>query len=216
MAERISEAMFNLLHLYAQIDFFIMEACGAKIKDAPDLESKLLLALQVEEERRHFLIQQQFLKKAGHPYEEKIPAKLRDELMAYFTGLDWVEFLAAVQLGVEGIGIQAVKRVYEAHPEIREALEVPIREEERQIGFGLTQLRNIIDKADEATRQRIREKVTGIVAEVKKIYGKLPLPVPQWFEEVGLNYEELRRSIWHNSTPMFQELGIDLRPAVGF
>lgn len=209
-------AMFNLLHLYAQIDLMIMEACGAKIKDAPDIESKLLLALQVEEERRHFMIQQEFLKELGHPYQEKIPPGLRDELIDYFVGLDWIEFLAAVQLGVEGIGIRAVKRVYDAHPEIREALEVPIREEERQIGFGLSQIGKALATASEEERERIKERVLKSVAEVKKIYGKLPLPVPQWFEEVGLDYQELRKGIWEDAAAMLQGVDIELKAAVSF
>ena len=208
----MKKAMFNLLHLYAQIDFMVMEACGAKIKDAPDLESKLLLAQQVEEERRHFMLQQEFLEKAGHPYQERIPASLRDELMEYFTGLGWLEFLAGVQLGVEGIGIQAVKRVYEAHPEVREALEIPIREEERQIRFGLSQIRKALEGADEEERERIRERIKGMVAEVTKIYGRLPLPVPRWFEEVGLKYDELREWIWQEAQrEIFDQLGINAR-----
>ncbi len=210
MGEKISEGVFNLLHVYAQIDFMVMEACGAKIKEAPDEESKLLLALQVEEERRHFLIQQKFLKEAGHPYQEKIPAGLRDELMEYFTGLGWIEFLAAVQLGLEGIGILAVKRVYAAHPEIRPALEVPIREEERQIDFGLSQLARALTQASPQEREELTERIRTQVAEVVKIYGRLPLPMRSWFEEAGIDYDEMCRGIWRDTAATFKGLGIDL------
>jgi hypothetical protein len=56
-------AMGRLLVMYTQMDYLIMCAVAERIANAPDDESRLLMAKQVGDESRYVRIQQEWIKK---------------------------------------------------------------------------------------------------------------------------------------------------------
>ena len=103
-----------------------MEACAQRILNEEDKEAKLNMALQVEEERNHYLLQKERLAELGIALEDRIPTELYGRLKNELAGSDWFDFLTSLQLVIEGVGIAAVEKVCEkADVRTKQALELP-------------------------------------------------------------------------------------------
>ena len=142
---RYHRAMGHLLVLYTQVDQFIMEVCAARIASAPDEEARLGLAKQVGDECRHVNIQKRWMEQFGVATTTVVGEQALEQLKTDFTGLDWIDFLTDLYLGVEALGSQAVEEVVPlADPGTRESLRVPLRDELDHVAFGLAQLRRAL------------------------------------------------------------------------
>ena len=111
MKEEYKSAIAELISVYAHIDFLSMEACAKRMLREEGREAKLNMALQVEEERKHYLLQRERLAELGVSMEDKIPIDLYNRVRDELAEMDWFDFLTCLQVVIEGVGIAAVEEV---------------------------------------------------------------------------------------------------------
>ena len=187
-----AKAMGQLLVLYTQVDQFIMETCAERVAAAPSLQAKMGLAKQVGDECRHVAIQRQWMEEFGVASAPVVAAEALQDLHAHFRGLDWVDFLTDLYLVIEALGSHAVEQVVPlADPGTRESLRVPLQDELDHVAFGLSELRKALAGMGEAERKaRLQAIPARIDAMIERLEG-LDLPVGDWFDQVGSNYDAL-------------------------
>jgi hypothetical protein len=205
------DAITELLQIYAQLDDLIRQICKARVESAPDAEAREALSRQVEEERRHVEIQRAFLRERGTPYEERIPPEVSRALLDYFLRLDWPEFVSAMQLTVEGMGTLAVRQVCELADEAtRRALEIPLKDEESHIGFGVRELRKALEALSPEEQEVLRDRVRQRVRLTMALTRSLPSDLRDCFEAAGLDYAALNARIHEEAARRWKALGLDL------
>jgi hypothetical protein len=185
-------AMGQLLVLYTQVDQFIMEACADRLNRAPDLVAKMGLAKQVGDECRHVAIQREWMVKFGVGALPLIEDAALHELHEHFRGLDWADFLTELYLVIEALGSQAVEQIVPlADPGTRESLRVPLQDELDHVAFGLNELQKALAAMGVDERQRRLQQIPERIKTLVAWLDELNLPIADWFEGVGSNYQQL-------------------------
>jgi len=185
-------AMGRLLVLYTQVDQFIMEACAERIASAPSQEAKMGLAKQVGDECRHVAIQKQWMSIFGVDSAPVIDDAALHHLHEHFRGLDWIEFLSDLYLVIEALGSQAVEELVPlADPGTRESLRVPLQDELDHVAFGMAQLNRALARLPADQRQVVVDKMPDRIAHFVSRLSALDLPLDDWFEKVGADYQQL-------------------------
>ena len=187
-----AHAMGRLLVLYTQVDQLIMEACAERIASAPSQEAKMGLAKQVGDECRHVAIQKQWMSIFGVDTGPVIgEAALRD-LHEHFRGLGWIDFLSDLYLVVEALGSQAVEELVPlADPGTRESLRVPLQDELDHVAFGMAQLTTALARIPADQRRLVVDKMPDRIVRFVSLLSALNLPLDDWFEKVGADYQQL-------------------------
>ncbi len=209
MNGKYESAMIELLSVYANIDLIAMELCAARLPYAPDLEAKLDLALQVEEERRHYLMQVERLRKWDHELREKIPKELVDHIKTEFAKMDWLEFLSSLQIAIEGIGISVIEEVHsKADSDTRKALDIPIAEEKRQTQFAVERIKRILQSATPEERKLLQKKIVEKIWAMRGLFFEIDLPFQTLWDGVGVPYQRIKKVLYERAEAICDELGI--------
>lgn len=208
MKDKFKSAISELISVYAHIDFLAMEACALRMLRVDDRESKLQMALQVEEERRHYLLQEERLKELGIALEDKIPVELYGRVRDELAEMDWLDFLISLQLVIEGVGIAAVERVYEkADARTRQALELPISEEKRQTDYALEEIKDVLDAASPEEKEELKHRIGDKIMAMREYWLSLPVSFDQLWEGVGLSSREIRETCYERARSICKRLG---------
>jgi hypothetical protein len=209
--ERYESALIELLSVYAQIDFLAMEVCAQRMLKEEDREAKLNMALQVEEERNHYLLQQERLAEMGVALEDKMPPELYDRVRDELAGMDWFDFLTSLQLVIEGVGIAAVEKVYEkADPRTKRALDLPINEENRQTRYAIEEIKSMLESAPPHERAKLEQRVVNKITDMREYWWALPMNFGELWEGVGLSTEEIREACYKRAENICGKLGFTL------
>ena len=127
--------------------------------EAPDLASKLFLALQVADESRHVEVFGRYCADVGGLWPLSDPLR---ELLASITGADTIEErVVGMHLFIEGIGLDAfrTKLKQTADPILKDILRLVARDEARHAQFGLLFLQQHPPAQDAARRTFLEERV---------------------------------------------------------
>ena len=211
MKDTAKLAAATLLQVYADIDLLALELCSDRLPFAPTAGARKELMRQIGEEIIHFSLQERTLERLGRPFTTVIGLSRRSEIKAWFSGLDWYEFLAGLQLGIEGIGIAVVERVSDqAGPLVKESLRVPIADEHRQSSFGVREWQALIGRATPVEREDLRRRVLGIFEEVYLLAEKsLPVPFEECWNSLGLTKEDLWETVRERTRGILSKVGFD-------
>lgn len=206
--QRYKSAVVELISVYAQIDFLSMEACAKRMLMEEDKEAKLNMALQVEEERRHYLLQKERLAELGISMEDKIPPELYTRVRDELAEMEWFDFLTCLQLAIEGVGIAAVEKVYEkADARTRQALDLPIEEENRQTGYAVEEIRKVLEAASPRERLGMQRRINEKILAMRNYWLALPVRFDELWEDVGLSSDEIREACYHRAETICERLG---------
>ncbi len=218
MDERTRLAVGTLLRVYADIDILALELCSDRLPFAPSAAARKELMDQIKEEVVHFAIQENTLNALGMPFSPVMTLDRRQEIKKWFSGLDWYGFLAALQLGIEGIGIVIVEQVaLRAGTLIQESLRIPIADEMRQTSFGVREWKGLLGRCSEKERTEHLERVLRIFEE---LYVKAESALPVAFEDhwavLGLKKEDLWVRVRERTLFILESAGFEAALPAGF
>lgn len=190
--ETYRESMGRLLVLYTQVDRLIMEICAERIATAPDEAAKLSLAKQVGDESRHVMIQKKWMQQFGADTTPVIRPDQEAQIRDHFRHLPWLEFLADMYLCVEALGSEAVERIVPlADPGTRESLHIPLSDEQDHVAFGLSRLREELNRLAPEQRRMFLSGIPRRIEALTRAFHGFGLNVEQLFTNVGADYEML-------------------------
>ncbi len=211
------KAVSELLNVYTDIDLLALELCAARIPEAPRLEAELELAEQIREERIHYLIQEKRLAELGFPFQRILPPELLVAIRRRFSRMSWFEFLVGLQIGIEGIGIAIVEKISEkADPETQASLVVPIKDEKRQTGFGVRELKKMIELQSTDERRETAEHILALLKELQELGNHIPVEFEKNWNVLGLTKEEVMCAALARTESLFTELGLPMPASVAF
>ncbi|EQD24167.1 MAG: hypothetical protein M1537_03660 [Nitrospirae bacterium] len=204
-------ATATLLQVYADIDLLALELCSDRLPFAPTAEARKELLHQINEEVLHFTLQEQTLLKLTRPFLPVISQPSRQEIKAWFSGLDWYGFLAGLQLGIEGIGISVVELVsHQADPLIQESLRVPIADELRQASFGVREWRKLLSGSSVSEKEEHRRRVLGIFEAIYRMTETaLPVPFEECWAILGLRKSDLWDAVRSRTEKVLTQVGFE-------
>ena len=211
MSDPTKIAAATLLQVYADIDLLALELCGDRLPFAPTAEARKELMRQIGEEVIHFSLQERTLERLGRPFEPVMSLSCREEIKTWFSGLDWYDFLAGLQLGIEGIGIAVVERVSaHAGPIVRESLRIPIADEHRQSSVGMRESQVLLSRSTPAGREELRGRILGVFEQVYLLAEKsLPVPFEECWNELGLTKADLWETVRERTRSILEKVGFE-------
>ncbi len=200
-------AIGQLLVLYTQVDRLIMEACAERIASAPDEAAKLGLAKQVGDESRHVAIQREWMEKFGASQTPIISKEQEAAILDHFRRLDWMDFLTDMYLCVEALGSDAVEKVVPlTDPGTRESLRIPLQDELDHIAFGVNRLKQELSHMAPAEREAFLARIPERIQMLNQSFHGMGLNVKGLFEAVGVDYDELRKSVLQRKNEVLKEV----------
>jgi hypothetical protein len=211
MDEMARKAQGTLLSVYADIDLLALELCADRLPFAPSAEARKELLHQINEEVLHFALQDRALQEIGMPFAPILTLPKRREIRDWFSALDWYEFLAGLQLGIEGIGISIVEKVSEnAHPRIRESLRIPITDEMRQTSFGIREWQGLLSRSSAREKEQLRTRVLQIFDEIYQMTGEaLPVRFEDHWKTLGLKKDDLWTAVRERTRRILEQAGFE-------
>ncbi|MEZ5541619.1 MAG: ferritin-like domain-containing protein [Pseudomonadota bacterium] len=200
-------AMGRLLVLYTQVDRLIMLACAERIGRAPDDAARLALARQVGDESRHVAIQQEWMTAFGTDRTPVLTAAQEQAILGHFRGLDWVDFLIDMYLGVEALGSDAVEQIVPlADPGTRESLRIPLADELNHIAFGLQRLRAELAALPAARRTACLAGIPDRIGALTQRFLATGVDVRMLFEAVGADFGALCDAVLARKDAILREV----------
>ena len=200
-------AMGRLLVMYTQVDYLIMRAVAERIADAPDDESRLLMAKQVGDESRHVRIQQEWINKFDTDTAPVFSERQQEMFLLHFRSLNWLDFLTDMYICIEALGGEAVEQIVPlADPGTRESLKVPLQDEIDHVAFGLGRLRDELAKLPEAESYAYLQTVESRLDFLDDTLHGLGIDVPGMFSAVGADYQKVVETVLHRRQQILESL----------
>ena len=207
-----------LLQVYADIDLLALELCSDRLPYAPSVEARRALMDQINEEVVHFSLQEETLMALDRPFSPVISLENRLMIKEWFARLDWYEFLAGLQLGIEGIGISVVETVSRVtHPVIQESLRIPIADERRQASFGVREWRSRLSGCTPHEKEVLRDRVLVLFEEIYAMTDDLlPVPFEACWSALGLKKADLWDAVCVRTCKVLDQCGFDPKLPASF
>ena len=200
-------AMGRLLVMYTQEDYLIMRAVAERIADAPDDESRLFMAKQVGDERRHVRIQQEWITRFGTDRTPVFNDFQQAMFLRHFRDLSWIDFLTDMYVCVEALGSEAVEQVVPmADPGTRESLQTPLEDEINHVAFGLNQLEKELKKLPVEESSAYLESISSRLDFLDDTLHGLGIDIPEMFRAVGADYQKVVRTVLHRRQLILESL----------
>ncbi len=205
------EAMGRLLVMYTQVDYLIMRAVAERIADAPDEESRIMMAKQVGDESRHVRIQQEWMQRFGADCTPVFNDVQQGMFLEHFRSLDWIDFLIDMYVCVEALGSEAVERVVPlADPGTRESLRTPLKDELDHVAFGLDRLKRELAELTETGRAACLDAIPSRLDFLDDGLHGLGLNIPAMFNAVGADYRAVVDTVLKRRREIIDSLAIPL------
>lgn len=200
-------AMGRLLVMYTQVDYLIMRAVAERISDAPDDESRLMMAKQVGDESKHVRIQQEWIEKFGTDATPVFNEMQQQMFLAHFRSLNWLDFLTDMYVCIEALGGEAVEQIVPmADPGTRESLKVPLQDEIDHVAFGLGRLQQELEKLPAAESYAYLKTIESRLDFLDDTLHGLGIDVPAMFMAVGADYRKVVDTVLHRRQQILESL----------
>lgn len=200
-------AMGRLLVMYTQIDYLIMRAVAERIADAPNDETRLMLAKQVGDESRHVRIQQEWISRFGSDPTPVFGERQQAMFLAHFRSLDWLNFLIDMYVCVEALGSEAVEQIVPlVDPGTRQSLHTPLKDEIDHVAFGLGCLRSELTKLPPQTRRVCLNSIPARLDYLDDSLHNMGVDVPAMFKAVGADYQAVVATVLQRRQELLDSL----------
>lgn len=200
-------AMGRLLVMYTQVDYLIMRAVAERIADAPDDESRLMMAKQVGDECRHVRIQQEWIERFGTDASPVFSAMQQEMFLTHFRSLTWLDFLTDMYVCVEALGSEAVEQVVPmADPGTRESLKTPLQDEIDHVAFGLERLHAELEKLPISESKAYLASIPARLDFLDDTLHGLGIDVPAMFSAVGADYQQVVDIVLRRRQQLLEDL----------
>lgn len=204
-------AMGRLLVMYTQVDYLIMRSVAERIAEAPDDESRLLMAKQVGDESRHVRIQQEWIEKFGTDKTHVFNDFQQEMFLMHFRSLNWLDFLTDMYVCVEALGSEAVEQVVPmADPGTRQSLQTPLEDEIDHVAFGLGRLQTELAKLSVEQREAYLESIPSRLDFLDDTLHGLGIDVPAMFRAVGADYQQVVKIVLQRRQMIIDSLTLPL------
>jgi len=200
-------AMGRLLVMYTQIDYLIMRAVAERIADAPDDETRLMLAKQVGDESRHVRIQQEWIHRFGTDPTPVFNEHQQAMFLAHFRSLDWLNFLIDMYVCVEALGSEAVEQIVPlVDPGTRQSLATPLQDEIDHVAFGLASLRYELARLPAKARQSCLDSIPARLDFLDDSLHNMGVDIPAMFAAVGADYQAVVTNVLQRRRQLLDSL----------